>query len=263
MGGAIASALVTAASAMRGSYVSDVDARRLESVRSSLGVHTTESNREAVADSSVLLFAVKPQVLRSVIDDLTDVLHSDQLLVSVAAGISTRAIQSWLPFDARVVRAMPNTPGLIGAGVTAVCRGRYATSEDVELVDRLFESLGEVINVHEAAMDAVTGLSGSGPAYCYLFIESLAEAGVLNGLPRETALKLACLTTLGSAMMVKETGEHPSVLKAAVTSPAGTTAAGLSVLEKMAFRSAVMDALRPQSAAAGTVRRRSIGGGVS
>ncbi|NLU40962.1 MAG: pyrroline-5-carboxylate reductase [Firmicutes bacterium] len=244
MGGAIASALVN-----RGIchaerlHVSDADSRKLEPIRSSLCVHTTESNREVVSNSSVVLFAVKPQILRTVIDDLRSVLRNDQLVVSVAAGVSTRAIESWLPFAARVVRAMPNTPGLIGAGVTAVCRGRHATSEDIELAGILFGSLGEVINVDESAMDAVTGLSGSGPAYCYLFIESLAEAGVLNGLPRETALKLAYLTTLGSGMMVKETGEHPSVLKAAVTSPAGTTAAGLSVLEKAGFRSAVLDAV--------------------
>jgi pyrroline-5-carboxylate reductase len=244
MGGAIASALIA-----RGIcdaerlFVSDVDARKLDSIRHSLSVHTTESNREVVANSSVLLLAVKPQVLRAVIDGLRDLLRSDQLLVSVAAGVPTRAIESWLPFAARVARVMPNTPGLIGAGVTAVCKGRHATGDDVELVRMLFESLGDVVNVDESAMDAVTGLSGSGPAYCYLFIESLAEAGVLNGLPRETALRLACLTVMGSAMMVKETGEHPSVLRAAVTSPAGTTAAGLSVLERMAFRSAVMDAV--------------------
>ncbi len=244
MGGAIASALVTRGICDAGRlHVSDADTRKLESIRSSLSVHTAESNGEIISHSSVVLFAVKPQILRTVVDDLRSVLRSDQLLVSVAAGVSTRAIESWLPFAARVVRAMPNTPGLIGAGITAVCKGTHATCDDIELADILFGSLGEVINVDESAMDAVTGLSGSGPAYCYLFIESLAEAGVLNGLPRETALKLACLTTLGSAMMVQETGEHPSVLKAAVTSPAGTTAAGLSVLEKTAFRSAVMDAV--------------------
>lgn len=244
MGTAIASALVTrgVCDASR-LYVSDVSAGRLESLRRDLGVHVTRSNHDVVENASILLLAVKPQVMRAVIDDLSKALGMDQLLVSVAAGIPTAAVESRLPFDAHVVRAMPNTPGLIGAGVTAVCKGRYAVDDDVESAMRLFRSLGEVVSVDEAAMDAITGLSGSGPAYCYVFIESLAEAGVLNGLSREIALKLAYWTVMGSAMMVRESGEHPCVLKSRVTSPAGTTAAGLSVLEQRAFRSALIDAV--------------------
>lgn len=235
--------------------VSDVRSDRLELLHQSLGVRTSSSNRAAVSGASVVVLAVKPQTLSPVLNELSTEVRRDQMVISIAAGIPTEAIESQLSEGVRVIRAMPNTPGLVGMGITAVCKGRHASQDDLQVSAALLSSFGEVVQVDEPQMDAVTGLSGSGPAYGLMFIESLAEAGVLNGLARDVALKLACWTVMGAAALARETGEHPAVLKSRVTSPAGTTAAALSVLERRGFRSAVIDAV-----AAATDRSRQLSG---
>lgn len=244
MGEALASALVRRlAFDARRICVSDVRSERLESIRKSLGVRISTSNKAAIAGASVVLLAVKPQTLSAVLSELSTKVRRDQLIISIAAGIPTSVLESQLGEDVRVIRAMPNTPGLVGMGITAVCKGRHASPDDLQTAAVLLGSMGEVVQVDESQMDAVTGLSGSGPAYCLMFIESLAEAGVLNGLARDVALKLSYWTVMGAAALAKDTGEHPAVLKSRVTSPAGTTAAALSVLERRGLRSAVIDAV--------------------
>ena len=159
------------------------------------------------------------------------------------AGIPTLKIEANLVTGGRVIRAMPNTASLIGAGATAVCSGRKATSDDLDFARQIFEMIGVAVSVDEKLMDAVTGLSGSGPAYVFTFIEAMSDAGVKNGLPREIATKLAAQTVLGAARMVVETGDHPTLLKEKVTSPGGTTIAGLHALEVGSFRGVVMNAV--------------------
>jgi pyrroline-5-carboxylate reductase len=170
-------------------------------------------------------------------------LRSSQLVISIAAGITLRAIAQGLGESTRLVRVMPNTPCLVGASATGFAPGAGATPEDAALVGKLFGAVGVVHRVPEQLLDAVTGLSGSGPAFAYLFIEALADGGVKCGLPRGVALELAAQTVLGAAKMVLETGQHPGALKDAVASPGGTTIAGLHALERAAFRAAAMDAV--------------------
>lgn len=244
MGEAIASALVS-----RGGYDSnricmcDVRIDRLEALRQQLGVRVSDSSRGAIEGTSVVLLAVKPQAMDTVLSDISGAVRCDQLVVSIAAGIDTGSIESRLPSGARVVRAMPNTPGIVGMGITALSSGQHATESDMRTAEDLFHCLGDIVQVNENLMDAVTGLSGSGPAYVLMLIESLTDAGVLNGLPRDVSLKLSYWTALGAAALAKDSSDHPAVLKSRVTSPAGTTAAGLAVLERMGFRAAVIEAV--------------------
>jgi pyrroline-5-carboxylate reductase len=166
-----------------------------------------------------------------------------RLIISIAAGLQLTLLQDAVPENFRVIRTMPNTPALVGEGASAFCRGKLATDHDAELVRKLLGSVGLAVEVPERLMDAVTGLSGSGPAYVYLMIEALADGGLKQGLPRADAIRLAAQTVLGSARMVLETGLHPAVLKDMVTSPGGTTIAGLAELERHAVRAALIDAV--------------------
>ena len=204
------------------------------------------SNLETAAFGTVLVLAVKPDQVKALLTEIGPALKS-QLLVSIAAGISLARIEQSLPAGARVVRVMPNTPALIGASATAFARGSSATTEDGDLVLRLFSAVGQAVELKEALLDAVTGLSGSGPAYIYTIIEALSDGGVAAGLPRDVALKLAAQTVLGSARMVLETGLHPGALKDMVTSPGGTTIDGLHELEKGGVRAALINAVRAAS----------------
>lgn len=207
------------------------------------GVATMNSNREVAAACDVLVLAVKPQVLPAVLQELQPVVAERHFIISIAAGITLQTLTAGLGSPRRLVRVMPNTPCLVGASATGYSPGETATPDDVEAVAKLFGSVGNAYRVSELLLDAVTGLSGSGPAYVYMFIEALADGGVQCGLPRDVAQALAAQTVLGAAKMVLETGQHPAVLKDAVTSPGGTTIAGLQVLERAAFRSAVIDAV--------------------
>lgn len=199
-------------------------------------------NRAVVAASDVLVLAVKPQSMAGLLAEIRPALRAP-LVVSIAAGIPLRQLGAGLGADCRLVRVMPNTPCLVGASASGYAAGERATPEDVALVDRLLNAVGVAFRLPEHLLDAVTGLSGSGPAFVYLMIEALADGGVRVGLPRDVATALAAQTVLGAAKMVLETGSHPGVLKDMVASPGGTTIAGLHALERGGVRGALMDAV--------------------
>lgn len=207
------------------------------------GLRVVDTNPAVLAACRLIVLAVKPQVMPTVLAELRPHVTPDHLFVSIAAGVTLDQLADHLGRDSRIVRVMPNTPALVGASAAGFAAGAAATSQDVELVGRLFGSVGTAFPLPEKLLDAVTGLSGSGPAFVYVFIEALADGGVRAGLPREVALKLAAQTVLGSAKMVLETGTHPAALKDAVASPGGTTIAGLHALERAGFRAAAMDAV--------------------
>lgn len=207
------------------------------------GVATFESNAEVIAVSDVVVVAVKPQMMAAVLAEIRPKLTADHLVVSVAAGVTLATLAEGLGADRRIARVMPNTPALVGEGAAGYCLGPAATEADDATVAAFLESVGMAFRVAEPLLDAVTGLSGSGPAYIFLVIEALADGGVRAGLPREMAQALAAQTVLGAAKMVLETGEHPGALKDQVASPAGTTIAGLHALERGGVRAAMMDAV--------------------
>jgi pyrroline-5-carboxylate reductase len=226
---------------------SDVSIERLEQMQTAHGVRTTMDNHQLVRESDVVVLSVKPQVIDRVLTEVGADLRSDQVLISVAAGVTSAALEARLPQGSRVVRAMPNTPATVQAGATAVSAGAHANAEDLRLAREIFEAVGRVVVLDEALLDAVTGLSGSGPAYVMLIIEALADGGVKVGLHRDTALLLAAQTVFGSAKLLLETGEHPGRLKDMVTSPGGTAIAGLHTLESGALRKTLIDAVEVAS----------------
>lgn len=209
---------------------------------SETGARCLASNEEVARTADVLFLAVKPQQMPAVLGELSGVATQRHLLVSIAAGVPLKSMAR-LGDDFRLVRVMPNTPCLLGAGASAYALGGAATEEDGALVERMLSTVGLAVKVPEKLLDAVTGLSGSGPAYAYLMIEALSDGGVRMGLPRDVATKLAAQTLLGAARMVLETGKHPGALKDAVTSPGGTTIAGLHALERGGLRGCLMDAV--------------------
>jgi pyrroline-5-carboxylate reductase len=200
-------------------------------------------NPAAVAGARVVLLCVKPQALPQVLDEIASNLEPGALVISIAASTTTQFIQQRLGKDVAVVRAMPNTPAMVGAAMTALCAGPAASKEHLETAKRLFESIGRVVIVDEKHMDAITALSASGPAFAFVILESLAEAGVKVGLPREMATTLAAQTLFGSAKLALETGHHPALLKDAVTTPAGCTIEGLMELERGGLRVTLMNAV--------------------
>lgn len=216
-----------------------VESRR-EHLRMNYGVTTAITPRETVDTADILILAVKPQVAPEVFTELGPAVREGTLVISVMAGVSTSSIERPFVNPVRVIRVMPNTPALALEGATAIAAGSSATFSDIRLAEEIFGLVGKTWVIEEKLMDAVTGLSGSGPAYVLTFIEALADAGVKNGLPRDTALGIAIQTVLGSARLLQETGEHPAILKEKVTSPGGTTIAGLYALESRGFRGTVM-----------------------
>jgi pyrroline-5-carboxylate reductase len=207
------------------------------------GGRTTDKNVEAAQQADVLLLAVKPQQMGRVTAELKGKIGDQQLVVSIAAGVRLATLADGLGRGVRLVRVMPNTPCLVSRGACGYCLGEMATSEDGRLVKQLLEAVGLAVEVDEKLLDAVTGLSGSGPAFVYVMIEALSDGGVRMGLPRVIATALAAQTVLGSAEMVLASGEHPGVLKDRVTSPGGTTIAGLQALEEGGLRAALMAAV--------------------
>ncbi|MFQ5895963.1 MAG: pyrroline-5-carboxylate reductase, partial [Nitrospinota bacterium] len=225
-----------------------------EYMRKSYGVATFREGAEASRGSDVVLLAVKPQQMAEALAGLKPAVNSEQLLVTIAAGVPSSFILGHLGDSYRLVRVMPNTPALVGRGAAAVARTGCATEADERLVVEMFSSVGRVVVVKEELMDAVTGLSGSGPAYAFMVLEALADGGVKMGLPRDVALTLAAQTVAGAAEMVLQTGQHPGALKDMVASPGGTTIAGLHALEAAGVRGAMMAAVE-----AATLRSAELG----
>ena len=206
-------------------------------------MEAVNSNVDVARRSDVLVLAVKPQTMRAVFAELRPAVTPEHLVISVAAGTTIGTIDEGLGGSGRIVRVMPNTPALVGEGASAYAMGPRTTPEDEGLVKRCLESVGRAVRVPESLLDAVTGLSGSGPAFVYVMIEALSDGGVRVGLPREIATMLAVQTVLGAAKMVRETGLHPGVLKDQVASPGGTTIAGLHELERGRIRGTLIDAV--------------------
>lgn len=207
------------------------------------GGFATDKNLDVVRRSDLLVLAVKPQVMPALLTEIAPVVTDQHLVVSIAAGVTLKQIASGLGGTRRLIRVMPNTPALVGASASAFSGGEHATAADLQLVEKYLGRVGRAIPVPEKLLDAVTGLSGSGPAYAFLMIEALSDGGVRAGLPRDVATLLAAQTLLGAAQMVLETGLHPGVLKDQVTSPGGTTIAGLHALEQGGLRGALIDAV--------------------
>ena len=211
------------------------------------GIVTTENNAEAVQGADLIILAVKPHQVLDVVDEIRHAVAPDALIVSVAAGVTTEVLHTALGQDLPIVRAMPNTPALVDEGATVLCGGSFAAPAHLARAQSIFASVGEVLVLPEAMMDAATGLSGSGPAYVYMFIEALTDGGVKQGLPRPQALRLAAQTTLGAAKLVLETGKHPAVLRDEVTTPGGTAIAAVADLEHHGLRTMVINAVATAS----------------
>ncbi|BBB93006.1 MAG TPA: pyrroline-5-carboxylate reductase [Methylomusa anaerophila] len=222
--------------------VNDISSERLRYLTNLFSVETTSDSQELAKKADVLFLTVKPQVMNHVVDQITPVVSKSTIIVSVAAGVTLSTLQNKMP-GVPVVRVMPNTAVAVGEGMSAIALGKYATSSIGEMVSSVFASVGKVVTVGEDLMDAVTGLSGSGPGYVYVLIDALTDAGVRVGFSRQTALLLSAQTLLGAAKMVLETGEHPAKLRDMVTSPGGTSITGIHVLEQKGVRAALIDAV--------------------
>ena len=229
---------------------------RLDELKRLYQITTSTDNVEVARQSDILVLSVKPQILEKLMREVATSLAPHTLIISVAAGIDTHAIESHLLRGARVVRAMPNTPALVRAGATAISRGLHATDADLAEARTIFDAVGITVTLDESQLDAVTGLSGSGPAYIFLILEALADAGVKVGLSRRNAQRLAAQTVMGSAKLLLDTDEHPGKLKDMVTSPGGTAIAGLHTLEEGGLRTTLINAVETA-----TKRARELGRG--
>ena len=226
---------------------------RMRELRDTYGIYATTDNKVPAA-SEIVVLSVKPQILSRVLDEVASTISPDALVISIAAGVPVSAIQQRLASGTRVVRAMPNTPALVDAAATAIARGEHARESDLDDAKRIFDAIGMTVILDESQLDAVTGLSGSGPAYVFLILEALSDAGVKVGLSRRTAQLLAAQTVLGSAKLLLETNEHPGRLKDMVTSPGGTAITGLHTLENGGIRTTLMNAVE-----AATLRSKELG----
>jgi len=256
MGEALVSGLVQSGSAQAANIVcTDVREERLEELRARYGVRTSTHNPEAVAASEVVIYAVKPQLMAEVLKETADQLDMSKVVISIAAGVPLRAIESLLHKELRLIRVMPNIAASVKESATALSAGKHARKEDVELAMAIFNSVGKAVFLRENyLMDAITGLSGSGPAYIFIIVDALADAGVKMGLSRKDAQFLAAQTVLGAAKMLMETREHPGQLKDRVTSPGGTAIAGIHTLEKGGLRTTLINAVE-----AATQRSKELG----
>ncbi|HTO10241.1 MAG TPA: pyrroline-5-carboxylate reductase [Candidatus Binatia bacterium] len=234
----------------------DVRPERTRQLAEQFGVTAHSDNARCVRDADVVILAVKPQIMAEVLRDIAPAVESRHLLISIAAGVATATIRAALGKDARIIRVMPNTPALVLQGAAAIARGRGLERDDLATAQEIFGAVGRVVVLDEELMDAVTGLSGSGPAYVAIVIESLADGGVKMGLDRATAMTLATQTVLGAAQLLLETGMHPGALKDMVSSPGGTTIAGISALEEGGIRTTFIRAVERA-----TQRSRELGRG--
>lgn len=223
--------------------VADINRQRVEYLERTYGVRGAVTNREAVAEADVIILAVKPQNLPELLQDIREELDPTKLVISIAAGVPLRTIEEIVKKELRLIRTMPNTPALVQEAATALARGAFASEEDLKLAEQIFASVGKTIVIEENLMDAVTGLSGSGPAYVFLFIEAMADSGVKMGLTRQASLLLSAQTVLGAARLLLETNEHPGRLKDMVCSPGGTAIVGLHTLEQGGLRTTIINAV--------------------
>ncbi|MDD5656816.1 MAG: pyrroline-5-carboxylate reductase [Elusimicrobia bacterium] len=244
MGSALAGGMLRAKlTAPKNIVVSRRDERALAELKKQWGVGATTDNAKAAAEADVVILAVKPQVCPAVLEELSPVIKPSQLVISIMAGITTQTIGRKLGQPCPIVRAMPNTPCLVDAGATAVAAGAHAGEKDLAAAEKIFSSVGKVVALPESALDAVTGLSGTGPVYIFMVIEAMIDGGVKMGLPRDVATRLAAQTVLGSAKLVIETGKHPAILKDEVTTPGGTAINAIHMLEAKGLRSVLIDAI--------------------
>lgn len=232
---------------------SDISEIRLKLFQERYNVAGHKDNNKVTQISDIIILAVKPDKAKRVINQVKDSLNEDKLLITIAAGVSTAAIEDWAGKVVPVVRVMPNTPCLVGKGISALTQGRYCERCHMDTVEMIFACVGDTVTVPEAQMNGVTGVSGSGPAYIFLVMEAMIDAAVTAGLSREVATQLVVSTVKGSAQMVAETGEHPAVLKAQVMSPGGTTAAGLNELEEGRIRALFTKAVKAAADRAGEI----------
>jgi pyrroline-5-carboxylate reductase len=240
---------------------SDVRPERQKEIRETYGVKVTSRNVDVVKQSDIVILSVKPQIMKAVIDEIGKYLDLGKLIISIAAGVPLEAIESCAGKELKLVRVMPNICVSVREGVSAVAGGKHALKEDLLTTKAIFDSVGKTLFIEEGLLDAVTGLSGSGPAYIFLIIDALADAGVKVGLSRNDALVLASQTVLGAARMLIETGEHPGKLKDMVTSPGGTAIAGLHTLEEGGLRTTMINAVEvatKRSKALGEIIRNSL-----
>jgi pyrroline-5-carboxylate reductase len=258
MGEAILKGLLATRKAhVRDLIVSGPDPERLGTIEKAYRVRSTRDNRALVRACDIVLLCVKPQILDEVLEEIADALGKPKLFISVAAGFSLERLERRLPPPSRVVRTMPNVAALVGAAATGLAAGRHATTKDLETAEALFGAVGLTAIVEEELLDAVTGLSGSGPAYMFLVIEALSDAGVKVGLSRTVSQRLSAQTVLGAAKLLLETGRHPGELKDMVTSPGGTAIAGLHTLEAGGLRTTLIDAVETATKRAAALGKRS------
>lgn len=222
----------------------DVDIEKLESLKNEYGINVVfKENQKIISECDIIILAVKPQIFEKILKEIAPRLNMSKLVISIAAGITTEYIEQIVNKELKVVRAMPNTPALILEGATAIAPGCHATEDDMKIAHEIFKAVGKVAEVDESQMDAVTGLSGSGPAYIFMIIEALSDAGVKMGLSRSVAMKLAAQTVMGAAKLQIETDMHPGRLKDMVTSPGGTAIAGIHTLEQGGLRTTLINAV--------------------
>ena len=239
-------------------FVSEPSEAKRDTLHAEYKIKVSADNRELVKKCDILILAVKPQIFQEVLVDICSLVDSDKLVISIAAGVPISIIDDALRGDKNkkfsIVRTMPNTPALVQEGVTAIASGQHVSKTDVKIAHRIFEAVGRTVDVEEDQLDAVTGLSGSGPAYIFMLIEALSDAGVKMGLSREVSTTLTIQTVLGSAKLARESGKHPGELKDMVTSPGGTTISGLHALEEGSLRTTLMNAVEDA-----TLRSRELG----
>jgi len=256
MGEALASGLVSSKKSSPDHIIcTDVREDSLESIKDNYGVVTTTNNSDAIRESDIIIYSVKPQILASVLKETAPCLDMSKLVISIAAGVPLAAIESCVNKELRLVRVMPNIAAFVKEGATAIAAGKNTRKDDIKLAKTIFDSVGKSVFIEEnILMDAITGLSGSGPAYIFLIVDALADAGVKMGLSRKDALFLSSQTVLGSAKLLMETKEHPGQLKDRVTSPGGTAIAGIHTLEKGGLRTTLINAVE-----AATTRSKELG----
>ena len=256
MGEALVSGLVQSqASQPEHIICTDVRADKLATIREKYGVKTTTSNTEAIESSEIIIYAVKPQILAAVLHETADSLNMEKLVISIAAGVPLAAMEACINKDLRLIRVMPNIAAFVKASATAIAAGQHTQDGDIEMAKAIFDSVGESVFIDEnILMDAITGLSGSGPAYIFMIIDAMADAGVKMGLSRQDALFLSTQTVMGSAKLLMETQEHPGQAKDRVTSPGGTAIAGIHTLEKGGLRTTLINAVE-----AATQRSKELG----